>query len=819
MTNNFYSLPANADLLYISIFEATPGNSILLDTNAPTFTILAATHQYLRQGTYLRSDLIGKGFFEAFPVEAVNQEHTGEQNIKASLQHVLEFKQPHHLPVQRYDIKNADTSVTEKYSKASNTPVLTPDGEVVFIIHSIEDITHEIKAREQEERILRMEHSHDLFRQAQQGEEAKSERQKRLYETITNNTPDLIYVFELNYQFKYANKALLEMWGKTWEQSVGKGLRENGYEEWHALMHEREIDQVAATKQSVRGEVSFPHATLGKRIYDYILVPVLNENGEVEAVAGTTRDITELKVSEHAIAESNERFSKLADDSPLFIFIIDADPLAPVSYWNKPWLDYTGQTYEEAIGRAWDGIIHPDDVSIVMDHYSRAFENRQPYLIPSVRVKRYDGEFRWHAFKANPRYSAGGVFNGYVGVGFDVHEQELAEQALKQSEARVRAAIDIARLGTFEIDVENQTIIHSPRTAEILGLDPAKQWPYHAILDTVHPDDVHIRLKALEEAKQTGMLFYEARIVHPDESIRWVRLNGRYLRQDNRPKIIGTLMDVTEEKKAAEVLEQKVEERTKELEHVVQALKESNQELARSNTNLEEFAYAASHDLKEPIRKVITFLDRVKRSLGDLTTSQEHLFDRVEIATQRMGLLVDDLLTFSHVSERPLEKEAVDLNVKMERVLNDLELLIEEKKATIQVGKLPVVSGYRRQLQQLFQNLIGNSLKYSQPERPPVVMVSAQTVFGKDVADKVLPEYAERRFHLVQVTDNGIGFEQGYAERIFKMFQRLHGKAEIPGSGVGLSIARKVVDNHGGYIWAESQPDKGATFSVLLPAD
>jgi light-regulated signal transduction histidine kinase (bacteriophytochrome) len=336
-------------------------------------------------------------------------------------------------------------------------------------------------------------------------------------------------------------------------------------------------------------------------------------------------------------------------------------------------------------------------------------------------------------------------------------------------------------------------------------------------MDSVHPEDNAVRLKALEEAKQTGMLFYEARIIHPDESIRWVRLYGRYIQQDNQPKIIGTLMDITEERKAAAVLEHKVEERTKELEHAIQALKRSNQELGRSNANLEEFAYAASHDLKEPIRKVSTFLERLKRSLENLTTSEIQLFDRLENATQRMGLLVDDLLKFSHVSERPVEKEEVDLNVKMERVLIDLELQIEEKKASINVGKLPVVLGYRRQLQQLFQNLIANALKYSRPEQPPIVTVSSQTVFGNAVSDQVLPEQAEQRFHLIEVRDNGIGFEQAYAEKIFKMFQRLHAKAEYPGTGVGLSIARKVIENHSGYIWAESQPGQGATFKVLLP--
>ncbi|MDR6784859.1 PAS domain S-box-containing protein [Pedobacter africanus] len=142
----------------------------------------------------------------------------------------------------------------------------------------------------------------------------QADQQKRVYETITSGTPDLMYVWDLDYRFTYANSALLTMWGKTWNEAIGKGLRENGYEEWHAAMHEREIDHVRATKESVRGEVAFPHAILGRRIYDYILIPVLNENGEVEAVAGTTRDVTERTQLQEALARGTEELQAVNEE-------------------------------------------------------------------------------------------------------------------------------------------------------------------------------------------------------------------------------------------------------------------------------------------------------------------------------------------------------------------------------------------------------------------------------------------------------------------------------------------------------------------------
>jgi signal transduction histidine kinase/PAS domain-containing protein len=247
-------------------------------------------------------------------------------------------------------------------------------------------------------------------------------------------------------------------------------------------------------------------------------------------------------------------------------------------------------------------------------------------------------------------------------------------------------------------------------------------------------------------------------------------------------------------------------------------LEQTIKALELSNTHLEDFAHAASHDLKEPLRKIRTFTDRLKSTLEEkMTEAEMALFRRIEVAAERMQLLVDDLLEFSHVSEKPQKMEIVDLTEKVQRVLTDLELPIEEKCAIIKLDPLPIIQGNRRQLQQLFQNLISNALKYSKPDIAPEVTIGYRIINGGDVEISIPQDYKDKKFHLIEVTDNGIGFEQEYAEQIFKMFQRLHGKTEFAGTGVGLSIVRKVVENHNGYIWAKSEPGKGARFSVLLP--
>lgn len=263
---------------------------------------------------------------------------------------------------------------------------------------------------------------------------------------------------------------------------------------------------------------------------------------------------------------------------------------------------------------------------------------------------------------------------------------------------------------------------------------------------------------------------------------------------------LAFIRDITEQKKNALELERTLEA------------------LSRSNASLEEFAHAASHDLKEPIRKIHIFTDRLKHSLAEKMSPEEAaFFERMESATKRMTLLIDDMLEFSHVSLKPPEKEDVDLNEILQKVLEDLELTIEEKEAKVHYNDLPLIKGYKRQLQQLFQNLIGNALKYTAQGVKPAIEIDAVKVSGDAFPEQVPVTDSTKIFHHLSVKDNGIGFDQKDAQRIFQMFQRLHGKMEYKGTGVGLSIARKVVENHEGYIWAEGVPGTGATFHFVLP--
>jgi signal transduction histidine kinase len=342
--------------------------------------------------------------------------------------------------------------------------------------------------------------------------------------------------------------------------------------------------------------------------------------------------------------------------------------------------------------------------------------------------------------------------------------------------------------------LDGRTIIANDKAVELVQL-PREEYLSKTILE-LDPDILKspVYQQALHTL-QTGEPFRTQYYYEPGR--RWIELSVARMDDEH---LINILTDITSVKQSQLELECSLEE------------------LQRSNENLEEFAYAASHDMKEPIRKVRFYADLLNLQLqGKLSEDEQRAFERIENATRRITLLVDDLLLYSQVSRQTTLEELVNLNLKVQLVLEDLEILIREKQAVITVGALPVVKGHRRQLQQLFSNLISNALKYSKPGEAPQIDIRSKTLPGRETGLKLLPDEMNKTFHLIEVEDKGIGFEQKDAERIFNVFTRLHDEGENKGTGVGLAIASKVVRNHGGYIKAESAPGVGTTFKVFLP--
>ena len=249
-------------------------------------------------------------------------------------------------------------------------------------------------------------------------------------------------------------------------------------------------------------------------------------------------------------------------------------------------------------------------------------------------------------------------------------------------------------------------------------------------------------------------------------------------------------------------------------------LEDKISELQRTNAELEQFAYVASHDLQEPLRKIQTFGERLLRKQAAQIDDDGKLnVQKINESAARMQQLINDLLAFSRTANtRERSFEPVDLNQVMERVQEELGLMIIAKNAVINIGPLPDVLGISYQLTQLFVNLIANALKYSKPEETPVLRIQYEEVSGQAMMD-TLGIKTDSMYHRISVIDNGIGFEQQYAEKIFTIFQRLHTRHEYQGTGIGLAICKRIVANHKGFIFAESKEEVGSKFSVYLPVN
>lgn len=288
--------------------------------------------------------------------------------------------------------------------------------------------------------------------------------------------------------------------------------------------------------------------------------------------------------------------------------------------------------------------------------------------------------------------------------------------------------------------------------------------------------------------------------------------------------IIATGVEITQQVAAHQALllrEDQLRKQSAELDRQVaertQQLEDSIQDLKRSNQNLQQFAYIASHDLQEPLRKVQQFGDLLQNQYRTELGEGINYLERMQQAARRMSSLIRDLLTFSRISTQRNTSRSVSLTTIMEAVLQNMELLIQETGAIIQVSDLPQVAGDASQLEQLFQNLVSNALKFHKPGVAPQIQIISSRVAANDIPIPFKPHPMANGYYRIEVIDNGIGFEEKYLDRIFMVFQRLHGRSEFAGTGIGLAICEKVALNHGGWISAQSQPGQGSTFSVYLP--
>jgi PAS domain S-box-containing protein len=623
-----------------------------------------------------------------------------------------------------------------------------------------------------------------------------------------------------------ANEKMFEFWGKSAEQVMHKPLFEaipeaknQGYEELLADVFK--TGQSYAAKEST---VTLPRKGIVQKVYINIsFTPIHEPDGTISGIMAMAIDVTEQVLIRKRLEESEvalqkrvaERTADLQQQKVLIETVLAASldgiyalkavrepdgEIADFQYLfaNDKVAKLVNREVNQMIGASMLTLIPENKTNGFFDLFCRILQTGETYRSETHFV--FLGTNYWYDYvivpidKETVVVTVEDITEKKQVVNQIEEQRNLLDNILKNSSNGISVS-QVFRDDTGTV-VDAITILANDAAVKYIGLPRetylskrATEIEPHIIGSPYYQNCI----KTLE----TGEPFFTQ--YQMESTGRWLELTVSKLDEDH---LIHVFTDVTPIKEVQLQLEKYVEK------------------LKRSNKNLEEFAYAASHDLKEPTRKIHVFADRLKSSLGERMTESEKLyFQRMELASKRMSTLIDDLLTYSEASQKTTLEETVDMNEVMNQVLSDLDLEIEQKRATIEVSQLFTITGHRRQLQQAFHNLIGNALKYSKPGVPPVITIECSIVNGSETGLHLVPDQQAKDFYKVMVKDNGIGFEQANAERIFNVFTRLHGMAEYKGTGVGLSIVRKVIENHNGYIWAESHPGEGTAFYVLLPVE
>lgn len=387
-----------------------------------------------------------------------------------------------------------------------------------------------------------------------------------------------------------------------------------------------------------------------------------------------------------------------------------------------------------------------------------------------------------------------------LGAAFDQMADRLEQRdyQLRQAEARYRSLVEQIPAITYTTNPgENyQTIYVSPQVKTILGFSPEEWLSIPEVLTShLHPDDCErVKTEIADSRTKKEPLRTEYRLITRAGKLVWIRDECILVRDQQEKDLFwqGIMLDITEQKRA-EI-----------------SLRNYSVELEQKNKDLQDFAYIASHDLQEPLRKIQAFGERLNSRYNEILSAdgQDYL-QRMQSAAARMQTMINDLLAYSRVTTQAHAFKQVDLNQVTTEVLADLETRIMETNGRIEVETLPEIQAEPTQMRQLMQNLIGNALKFHRPDVPPVIRISAKTISTD--------HYSGVRRIQITIEDNGIGFDEKYLNQIFQPFHRLHSRSEYEGSGIGLSICRKIVERHGGSISARSQPGNGANFLVTLP--
>ncbi|UII26463.1 CHASE3 domain-containing protein [Fulvivirga maritima] len=671
------------------------------------------------------------------------------------------------------------------------------------------------------------------------------EEGRKKFEAIFNNTFQYISLLDYRGVIMEANEAFLDFGGFEPEDLIGHNLWDVSLWIQSSKVTEdiREIFNKAQSGNFVREEVSLLDSEGITRTVDFSLKPIFNE-GMVSLIVFEGRDITELKFAEEERSFVSQLNLIIADSSTFDEAVISVFEKISQRYnmdYAEVWLPFEGQMYlselhyavddsfeelhtnnlrldinkgEGMIGRVMntlemefiEDISQATNEEFIKKHKAAEYGLKMVFAVPII----FNNELILTAtfFSKDSSSDIDPLRRTILQVSSSIGALLIKKKVhddLEKNNKILASAEHIANMGSWEWYLPKNSVKWSSGVYKIYDR-PASFVPTYEsfFVNHIHPEDLARVTEEIEKAR-TEITGYDIvfRLVGNGGTIKYIRALATYELDElgRLETFYGAIQDITQQKNFEYNLVIK------------------NEELQKSNENLEQFAYVASHDLQEPLRKIRAFGDRlVTKYEAVLEEKGADYISRMQSAAARMQSLIDDLLKYSRVARNQEPFKPIILNELVDEVKGDLETRILETKATIDVGELPEIEGDSLQLRQLFQNLMSNALKFTPPERMPHIEVSANAITGTQVQKKYnFNVDSSKQFTEIKISDNGIGFDKKYSDRIFNIFERLHGRNEFQGTGIGLAICLKVVQNHNGLISADSVEGEGATFTIVLP--